>query len=320
MQLFKTTYFLVFSLFFPLSINPSNHYVDKNATSGGNNGTSWANAWQSFAAINLSSIEPGDIIYISGGRDSTVYYEKLFIGDVQGTAANPITIKNSYDAEHNGRVIIDGEHKTRRECIHIGEGGSNYSTDYITISGLELRGAYIGIWIHQQASSLVFDSLTITDWEFAGIFTQGLTNQHESIDGVIIQNSSLIGELLSGADCLQFNSSSNHIIRNNFIHQRNTSTVNNHVDGILGMWCAGFRVYNNVVIVDSNAQGHPYILRARADASDEDSVIVYNNFFYQGGIWHSEGTGAYNWSTAFLLRYNEEGYEDHLLLLPIILS
>ncbi|MCK7528674.1 MAG: hypothetical protein MZV64_69515 [Ignavibacteriales bacterium] len=57
---------------------PSNYYVNKNA-SGQNNGTSWANAWESFSAINWSSINPGDVVYISGGSDSTFYYEELEI-------------------------------------------------------------------------------------------------------------------------------------------------------------------------------------------------------------------------------------------------
>ena len=135
-SILRLSYLSVFFLFFSFSVNATNHYVDKNATSGGNNGTSWANAWESFAAINWGSIEPGDIIYISGGSDSKVYYEQLYVGNVQGTAANPITIKNSYDAGHNGRVIIDGGDGARN-CIIIGN-SDGYSTDYFTFSGLEL--------------------------------------------------------------------------------------------------------------------------------------------------------------------------------------
>ena len=303
----KFFFFLVISFFAYSTSNAANHYVDKNSN-GNNNGTSWANAWESFSDIEWNQIQPGDIIYISGGPDSTMYYERLFIGDVQGTADNPITIRNSWESGHNGRVIIDGQNKTRREGIYLGEGGSGgYRTDYITFKGIEIRDHTINIWVHNgNMVDLVFDSLLISDWTFAGIFTQGLTNNHESINGVTIQNCDLISGTENSADALQFNSSSNHIIRNNFIHMRNSQWDNDHVDGMLALWSAGFRVYNNICVLDSNAQGQPYILRARADATDEDSVIVYNNLWYQGGIWNSN---EYNWTTNFYIRYNEEGYE-----------
>lgn len=106
-----------------------------------------------------------------------------------------------------------------------------------------------------------------------------------------------------GEDCLQFNSSSNHIIRNNFIHQRNSKRENNHVDGILALWSEGFRVYDNVIIVDSNAQGQAIIIRAWADAANEDPVIIYNNFMYQGGIWDSN---EFPWTSVMNLRWQAQ--------------
>ena len=75
---------------FMLSAEASNHYVDKNASSGGN-GSSWSTAWNSFSSINWSAVQPGDFVYISGGTDSTVYTEELTVG-VSGTAGNLITI------------------------------------------------------------------------------------------------------------------------------------------------------------------------------------------------------------------------------------
>ena len=67
-------------------------FVDKNAT-GANNGTSWENAWISFANINWNLILPGSTVYISGGSDLTVYNELLTI-DASGTTANLITIRS----------------------------------------------------------------------------------------------------------------------------------------------------------------------------------------------------------------------------------
>ncbi|MCK7528670.1 MAG: hypothetical protein MZV64_69495 [Ignavibacteriales bacterium] len=107
MQTFRQIYFLILAILINNVAYPLNHYVDKNAT-GSNNGTSWTNAWQSFSAINWSSIYPGDVVYISGGSDSTFYYEQLNI-HARGSSNNLITIRAGLDAGHNGRVIIDAE-------------------------------------------------------------------------------------------------------------------------------------------------------------------------------------------------------------------
>jgi len=100
----------VLFLFLSTITNATDYYVDKNA-SGSNNGTSWANAWQSFSAISWSSIQPGDNIYVSGGPDSTVYTSGMTVGK-SGTAGHPITITIGKYAPvstgHSGRVIFDG--------------------------------------------------------------------------------------------------------------------------------------------------------------------------------------------------------------------
>ncbi len=65
---------LLLTFFVVIPIYGTNHYVDKNA-SGSNNGSSWSNAWESFSAISWSSVSAGDVVYVSGGSDSTVYTE-----------------------------------------------------------------------------------------------------------------------------------------------------------------------------------------------------------------------------------------------------
>ena len=70
------------------------------------------------------------------------------------------------------------------------------------------------------------------------------------------------------------------------------------------MEAEGFRIYNNVIIVDSNAQGQASIIRAMSDGPTEDSVIIYNNYMYQGGTFNSN---QFNWTSVLYLRYEPSG-------------
>jgi hypothetical protein len=104
------------------------HYVD-NAANGNNDGTSWTNAWQGFSAIDWNQVDPGDIVYISGGPQgsSKTYYETLSIGKA-GTNSNPIKITVSDDSNHNGQVIIDGQN-TRQNGVLM--------QDWTTLDGVD---------------------------------------------------------------------------------------------------------------------------------------------------------------------------------------
>jgi len=100
-------------------------YVDS-AASGANNGTSWANAWTSPAAIVWANVKPGDTIYLSGGT----YTSPWKVG-ASGSAGSPITIAASAEPGHNGLVIFD-----------FAATGTNSSTtaitcqqNYITLAG-----------------------------------------------------------------------------------------------------------------------------------------------------------------------------------------
>lgn len=61
---------LALALCFINTALPADWYLSASAT-GLNNGTSIANAWQTVAAINLSSVQAGDTLYINGGDYST---------------------------------------------------------------------------------------------------------------------------------------------------------------------------------------------------------------------------------------------------------
>ena len=95
-------------LVLPHSSMAANWYVD-NASTGARTGTSWANAWSSFASIvwGSSGVKAGDTLYISGGSATKSYSEKWTVG-ASGTAGNPITITiDAANPNHNGIVNFD---------------------------------------------------------------------------------------------------------------------------------------------------------------------------------------------------------------------
>lgn len=106
-------------------------YVD-NASTGGNDGTSWADAWQSFADIDWSSVQPGDTVYISGGSGGKTYVEQLMI-DASGSPGAPITIRVGQQAGHNGLVTISNP--TVSTVFPYGVGIYVVGESYVTIDG-----------------------------------------------------------------------------------------------------------------------------------------------------------------------------------------
>lgn len=104
----------------------TNWYVD-NTASGGNDGTSWTNAWESFADIVWASLGAGDTLWISGGAASKTYSELLSVAK-GGSEGNPLYIKPGEDTGHTGTVVIDGG-SYARNGITIG------SVDYVTVDG-----------------------------------------------------------------------------------------------------------------------------------------------------------------------------------------
>ena len=81
-------------------------FVDSTA-SGANNGTSWANAWQTIAAIG-STPAAGDTVYISGGATGTNQtYNSGTWAPKGGTLGNVVTYQIGQDSLHNGVAIFN---------------------------------------------------------------------------------------------------------------------------------------------------------------------------------------------------------------------
>ena len=312
MRFFNILCMLVLFQFCSHSDTITDYYVDKNAN-GNNNGTSWSNAWESFSDIEWNQIQPGDIIYISGGTDSTVYNEQLEI-QASGTADNHISIRNSYDAGHNGRVIIDiVDYST--DALIIGTSASEHP-DYIYIKGLEIRRGKHGVHIRWACEVITLDSLIITDnslrgIRFAGKDSNGYTTAGFCADSLFLINTTIItpNDLNSETDVIYVQDASHIYIENNFMHCRNKSPINNHSDVIQSNRTRGWRIINNILISDSNAQGMPIIIGAWDTEGDEsvDSVIIYNNYMYMGGLWYASPPQVAGMNTGWNSYYSDYG-------------
>lgn len=282
-------------------IYSSNYYVDGDLKTGNNNGSSWNNAWQSFSAINWNLIQPGDVVYISGGTDSIVYYERLNI-QTSGSDGNYVTIRNAVDPGHNGRVIIDGD-STLGTGIYIGGYGSNNYNGYWTyIKGFEVRHfLIIAVHLHYHPHNVVIDSCYIYENSGGHLILQGdagnatdLTNVDPStfISDVEIKNCRVISwKDYSGSnpdDLIGVNRAQNININNNFLWMRNIQSQSqppnhNHVDPIQTLSTRSLKIWNNIAIVDSGAWGHCMILGVQSRPGGLDTNIVYNNYMYEGG-------------------------------------
>ena len=232
----------------------TDYYVNKNA-SGQNNGTSWANAWQSFSAINWGSINPGDYIYISGGTDSLVYDAPLS-PDCSGTATNLITIIAGKYAPspsgHSGRVIIDGNNYAE-SAIVFGDGAGT-DPSYIKVKGFETRKVESGVYANfdNHHDVLIIDSLGIYNFHGAGIQFETGESGYQNADSVFIQNCTIISpDYIDGeTDGIQLKGVSHIFIDNNYIRIPNQQPLQ-HVDGIQAYLSNGGIITNNIIIYDS---------------------------------------------------------------------
>ncbi len=285
----RLIYLSVLFLFLTTITNATDYYVDKNA-SGSNNGTSWANAWQSFSAISWSSIQPGDNIYVSGGPDSTVYTSGMTVGK-SGTAGHPITITIGKYAPvstgHSGRVIFDGGGGSMT-AFQIRATGAG--RNYITVKGFECRNLGQGVNIEDNCKGITVDSLYIYNYSGQGAIMLNGASLY-SIDSTVIKNCRIISVQLaaSQSDGVYAQRCQRTLFHDNYIRQRNQDP-NAHTDCLQAYLTNGWVIYNNFFINDSvyspEGGGTPMILGSQGT----NPVIIYNNFLYMGGIWDPSGS------------------------------
>ena len=259
-------------------------YVDNAVAAGNNDGTSWANAWRSFEAINWISVQAGDTIYVSGGSTSQTYTELVTIGK-SGTSGLPITITlDAASASHNGTVIFN-YNSCGNTCTST---GITINHNYIVLSGNVGGANHIQINnIHNTTSSR--SSVGIGGSNNIGVVVDHVTftNDNNPIrfdyaNGVMVHDCT-ITQLIGDAG-IAMNASTgtfdNNLIYNNHIEPNMNASVGGP-DGIQGG--NGISIYNNTIseIINTgitSSQQHPDMMQIQGNY-----IKVYGNDFLNAG-------------------------------------
>ena len=325
-QINRLSFAVVLFLSLSLPLFATDWYVDKTVASSGN-GQSWATAWKNFSNINWGSVQPGDIINISGGNDSTVYYETLDINDA-GTTNNYITIRGGIDAGHNGKAIIDGQN-TRSNCIVIEQGCGSLVRNWIYVKNLYLKRAVDeAFYIHCNVNNVVIDGLDIRENGLEGIKIIGnddyyLTENGICAEDIEIKNCTIVSKSNNPYhedNCVYAQMVAGLKIHDNFIHQQNKQIgvpagSHEHVDPLQTHVIRDVKIYNNVMVIDSSVLGHGMILGIQSRPGQLDTVIIYNNYVYAGGHLNAGGNPYIN---GFVLRWY--GYVNSVYPLTYVIN
>jgi len=300
-------YFIIFFLLISSGlIQSANFYVDKTAT-GVNNGTSWQNAWISFSNINWNLIQPGDVIYISGGSSAKTYFEQMNIS-AAGTFGNNILIAKGIDSGHNGEVIVDGQ--------NIRQHGINFSADdnYVTVRGLTIKNTQSsaidmeGGWEGNSGNYIHTNPITGSRIEYCkmylgngiGVLVKGTTkctfyrNYIETVistsaqtdgyfsqassfnvwdgDSIIIRNQNISQH----CDGIQINQDTSNIVRNCYIEQDNSKREN--AQGIYTTESFGTMIYYNNVVNLTKSTSNAIVHRNLSIGNG--NVEIYGNVVF----------------------------------------
>ena len=107
----------------PQAVAAAEWYVDGRAPGPERTGRSWAQAWATPAAIDWDAVQPGDIIYLSGGT-----YADRIVTTRSGRPDAPITIKVSQEPGHN-------VHPTEPAGPAVVVPGVSLGGDWVTVDG-----------------------------------------------------------------------------------------------------------------------------------------------------------------------------------------
>lgn len=274
-------------------------YVDNKAT-GGNNGTSSANAWTSLAKIvyGVGGVTTGDTVLVNAGT----YNERVTTG-LSGTSTAKITYKA------NGPVIMKG---------------FTINHDYITVDGFEITGTPAGFTtahgVHITGKYAEVLNCTIHDtaldgygvnFAYRGTTSNGLVKGNTIykcygmavyVNGTnhVIDSNDISAMLQGSDDCDCFRAfGSGHIFRNNYIHDF-TPQGTAHIDvlqvfGDAGDNCTNILFEKNMV---RNFQGQIFHLSS-------DGMQI-SNFTFRDNVYDSVTQAAHTYILTYV--YNNTFY------------
>jgi hypothetical protein len=276
------------------------YYLDGSVGASGN-GTSWASAWKNFS--NITGLQPGDKVYVSGGSTTQAYALSNWT-PTGGTSGNPITYAVGQDAGHNGvvtitsanflngtlhDVIIDGnvggaQHWSVTTSGYLWEGGSgtNQRVTLRYIAVVNMRGGFH--WANVSNTALEIDHchivkdndyLNINDFIFFGGPGTGVgqVNVHDNY----IQFPLLSSDHSYGDDMWIWPGNVNFY--NNTVRGVRRSTYGSgsvqHADLFQTNQSSNIRVYNNTFI----DPGESAFYEDSQGGGTSTGIYIYNNLY-----------------------------------------
>ena len=315
-------------------------YVDRDVAGGDGSGDSWTNAVDSVSIAFSKAILSGDSVYVSGGADSTLYFDWRILGKYY---TSDVVITKGREAGHNGDVYFrqrDGSWRYSfgiQNCSYIKLENLNFIWNSETVS--DSTTIYMPLYIVTSTNITVNNCSIISNGMATGInigYCTDLTITNNTIQ--ILPNTKLMSQdgiwlgegsgghtitgnkfYLEGAnatseaahhDAIQIvheGSASNYefVIANNLFWANTDSGMANAIS-IQESYSNRYSIYNNIIGLNTGGMGGIYCGAPWAgfEATSDISLRIFNNT-----IMTTNNGGS---SAAFLI--GTYGYPDTLIV------